>query len=61
MPAHKRRIPFVPVTIRMDEDLWTDLRVLLCDSRTGSPRYGTWSASLNRALREWADSQKVSA
>jgi hypothetical protein len=39
--------------------LYDELHVLLVDPRSGRARYGTWSKSVERALTEWVDSQKV--
>lgn len=61
MPQNKSPERMIPVTFRMPERLYVDIRVLLCDPRTGKPRHGTFGASLNRVLREWADQQKVAA
>lgn len=51
--------PTVPVTVRIPETVYAELRVLLCDPRTGLPRYATWGHAINLALREWLDRQKI--
>lgn len=58
---NRRREPTVPVCIRIPESLNMELRILLCDPRTGAPRYGTWGRTIERALREWVEAQKVAA
>jgi hypothetical protein len=55
----RRKEPTVPVCLRLPETLYNELRVLLCDPRTGTPRFGTWGHTLETALREWLDRQKV--
>lgn len=57
----KRRDPTVAVCFRISEKLNQELRLILCDPRTGAPRYGTWGRSLEQALKEWLNSQKVSS
>ncbi len=49
------------IALRLPESLYVELRILLCDPRTGAPRYGTWGHSLETALREWLNAQKVSS
>lgn len=59
MPAN-RRSEMVPTTIRLPRDLYDELRILMCDPRTGAIRYATWGRLFESLARDYLDRQKIS-
>ncbi len=59
MPANNRRERTVPTTIRLPEDVYFQLRILMCDPRTGAIRYATWGALFETLAREHLERVKI--
>jgi hypothetical protein len=49
----------IPTTIRLPADLYHELRVLMCNPRTGAIRYATWGALFETLAREHLDRLKI--
>lgn len=59
MPSNRRATRAIPTTIRLSEDIYYELRALMCDPRTGAIRYATWGALFETLAREYLDRQKI--
>jgi hypothetical protein len=59
VPTPRRAEPSIPTTIRLPQSLYYELRVLVCDPRTGLPPPGKWGRAFESAIRDWLDKQKT--
>ncbi len=59
MPANNRRERTVPTTIRLPEDIYLQLRILMCNPATGAIRYATWGALFEQLARDHLERVKI--